>query len=207
MLKKIFNPVAAAVVALLFSGQVNAVVINFDDLVWTPLDPPCLCDQPLTNEYESQGLIIDGGYLMAYDPNDDNVISPDNYLLGSDYLRLDFVGTLPTFISMIVNSFHEEAIYFTVYGQEGLIEQQQTDGYAGPVSTPYRPNQQMTFTHAQGIASIAIHGFYNMRTSAKIDDLTLEYADIPAPSTLFLLLSGLLAMIWMRKYQPQCLRG
>lgn len=180
----------------------HAVIINFDDLTLVPSDPdvPCFCDYPLTNEYASQGLIIEGGFLAEYGEEDKNTVSGPNYLLGSNYLRLSFVGTLPTFISMIVSAAHEEAIYFDVFGSDGLIDEQQTNGYAGPHNdTPYTPNQLMTFTSAEGISSVVIEGFYNLRTSAMIDDLTYEYTSVPAPSSLVLLGLGLLGLAWCRR--------
>ena len=199
ILKRLF---LAVPLGLLVSLPTYAVVINFDDLTLVPSDPefPCFCDYPLTNEYESQGLIIDGGFLAEYWEGHENVVSGSNYLLGSIYLQLNFVGTLPTFVSLIVSAAHEEAIFFDVFGAAGLIDEQQTSGYAGPYNdTPYTPNQLMTFTSAEGISSIVIEGFYNLRTSAMIDDLTYEYTSVPAPSPLILLGLGLLGLAWRKR--------
>ena len=187
---------------LFVSLPASAVVINFDDLTLVPSDPdfPCFCDYPLTNEYESQGLVIDGGFLAEYSEWDENIVSGPNYLMGSNYQQLSVVGALPTFVSMMVSAAHEEAIFFDIFGAGGLIDEQQTSGYAGPYNdTPYTPNQLMTFTSAEGISSIVIEGFYNLRTSAMIDDLTYEYTSVPAPSSLVLLGLGLLGLAWCRR--------
>jgi hypothetical protein len=188
--------------SVVLAAGAQAVVVNFDDLVLVPSDPefPCFCDHPLTNEYESQGMIIDGGFLSEYfDPEGEDTVSGPNYLLGSDYLTIKFIGALPTFVSMFVSASHQEAIFFDVFGSDGLVDEQQTDGYAGPDNdTPYRPNQLMTFTSDLGIAAIHIVGFYNLRASAMIDDITYEYAAVPEPSGFALLCLGLLGVVWQR---------
>ncbi len=201
MLKKIFNRWSALFLLAFLSGTTHAVVINFDDLTLIPSDPefPCFCDHPLTNEYESLGLIIDGGFLGEYGEEYDHVVSGPNFLLGSDTLQLSFVGQLPTFVSMFVSSVREEVIFLKAYGVGGLVDEQQTDGWGGPHNdTPYTPNQLITLASSQGISSIVINGFYNMRTSAVIDDLTFEYANVPGPSPFLLLVSGLLVLGWRK---------
>ncbi|MGM8226663.1 hypothetical protein ACSV5M_08775 [Cellvibrio sp. ARAG 10.3] len=189
-----------------FSGAVHAVLINFDDLTRVPDEDPmqsCFCNHPLTNEYEAEGLIIDGGYLMEYYEEDPNKVSSPNYLLGSHYLTLSFVGKLPTFVSMIVSAANQEAIYFDVFGTGGLIDEQKTNGWAGPYdNTPYTPNQLMTFNAAEGISSIVVQGYYNLRVSSIVDDITYEYANVPAPSPV-ILLSLCLVLLGYRKLKVQ----
>lgn len=201
MFKKIYNRWSVLFLLAFLSGTTHAVVIDFDDLVLDPDHPdyPCFCSHPLTNEYESQGLVIDDGYLSMYSDEYEYAVSGPNYLLGGNYLRLSFVGPLPTFVSMYVSSFHGEAMFLTAFGADGLIEMQQTSGWAGPDrDDPYTPNQLIAFTSAQGISSIAIEGFYNMRVSALIDDLNFEYTSVPAPASIILLLSGIVILMWRR---------
>lgn len=186
-----------------FSGAAQAVLINFDDLVRVPDEDPmqsCFCNHPLTNEYETDGLLIDGGFLMEYYEDDENKVSSPNYLLGSHYLTLSFVGKLPTFVSMIVSAANQEAIYFDVFGTAGLIDEQQTKGWAGPDDdTPYTPNQLMAFKAAEGISSIVIQGYYNLRVSSIIDDINYEYSSVPAPASLWLITIGLLGLAFQRR--------
>jgi hypothetical protein len=196
MLKKTVAPAAIFFSLSLLSSVSHAVLINFDDLVREPGDSefPCFCDHPLTNEYEAQGLIIDGGFLAEYDENS-AVQSGPNYLLGSNFLTLRFVGTLPTFVSMYVSAASMEKIFLNAWGTDGLIGQQQTEGDSSPdEGTPYVPNQFISFTSATGIASITLEGFYNLRVSSMVDDLTYEYASVPEPTPLMLLALGLLGL-------------
>lgn len=187
-------------IALLISlsaGSAHAVFIDFDDITRVPVDG-CFCDHPLSTEYLSKGLLIDGGYLSG-ETNPDG--TNNNHLLASDYLHLIFVGTLPTFVSMQVDAFYDQAVFLTFFGTDGLIATHQTHGWAGSdeLSTPYVPNQHVAFEHSQGISSIGISAFYGMRTGAIIDNLTFTVSrSVPEPSAALLLAIALFT-VWMRQ--------
>lgn len=179
----------------------HAVVINFDDLTLVS-DPvmPCFCDHPLTDEYLAQGLRISEGFLGSYYPSDSHIVSSPNYLLGGQSLSLSFVGELPTFVSMYVTAPRQDAAYITASGPGGWSEEKQTPGWAGPfLSTPWEPKQFISFESATGIARIDFWSWYYTRTSVDVDDLTYEYASVPEPSSLALLVMSLLGVVCFRK--------
>jgi hypothetical protein len=186
-------------IAIGLGSAAQAITINFDDLVYIPGD--CFCDNPLTDQYQSQGLLIDDGYLALTQnlPDSENAVSPPQYLLGGNILQFNFVGALPTFVSMYVSSFFEESIFLNAFDAVGQVTSVKTSGWAGPEdNTPYQPNQYVSFTSPLGFSGITIEGFYNMRVSAAIDNLTYEYASVPEPSSLFMFSVGLLGFGCLR---------
>lgn len=185
------------VLAVFFTTGITnayAALINFDDLVYVPTpDDDCFCDHDLTNQYESQGLLIDGGFLSTSDDGS------NNFLWGGPFLSLKFVGTLPTKITMSVSAALEDVVFLYAFGP-GFNSFKQTLGWAGPFDdTPYSPNQIITFTSASGISGINISAFYDIRVDAMIDDIDSYYsATVPESGSLGLLSLGLLGGLVMR---------
>ena len=178
----------------------HAVVINFDDIKRVHEDPesPSWADQPITDQYASKGLVIDGGWLNSYYEEDPNILSGPNYLQGGPYFGLKFTGHLPKFVSLIVTSSNRDAVYLNALCGDGSTQFRNTPGYAGSDDDPpFEPNQKISFYSALGISYIDISAFYFRRTSAMIDDLTYHY-EIHEPGTLILFAIGLFALIWKR---------
>jgi hypothetical protein len=179
----------------------QAVTINFDDIPRIPgsggPDPGAFYYHPLTDEYLSRGLRIEGGFLVEYGSDYPSPISLPNLLLGSaPQLRLDFVGALPTFVSMYVSSVNRDAIFINAYGPGGVLSQV-ISGYGGPIdTTPSVPNQFITFSSSSGFTSITLYDYWNLRVNATVDDLTYLYAPVSEPSSLALLGLGLLGLAW-----------
>lgn len=194
---RLTHSVGVVVLGIIFSMSPRslAVTIDFDDLV--PIyDPtfPCFCDNPLTDQYASKGLLIENAYLNG--ESHDGGLTYENILLSGPYTRLNFIGNLPTFVEMYVTSAHEDAIYLTAFGVDGFISSAQTPGFAGSDDDPpAAPNQLVSFSSALGIQSITIDSFYFLRTGASIDNLTYTYASaVPEPSSLALLIVGLVPL-------------
>lgn len=192
-----FGAVLFCVLLSLFSVPAKAVVINFDDLVYVPTWPEDFFgDHELTDEYEDQGLLISGGFLSVWHEGTGPSVSGPNYLTAGHDLTLEFIGELPTFVSMYVSSSWGQAVFLSAYSSSGLIASHTTDGWKGFDTDPlYVPNQLVSFSANEGISEISVGDFYGQRTGAMIDDLTFTYsAQVPEPSSVFLFGLGLLAI-------------
>jgi hypothetical protein len=177
--------------ALVMSNNTSATIINFDDLnpVYDEIYP-CWCDNPLSDQYLSKGLRIWGAWV--------NGENSHNNMLTSNWTSLEFVGELPTFFSMNINSVHDDAVSISIYGPNGLISDEHTSGWSGPDEEyiPVIPNEFFSFSTTEGISSILIQGYYGLRTGAEIDNLNFTYSSVPEPSPIVLLSLGLFALLF-----------
>src|SRR6478735_6403612 len=92
-------------IALILINPARATTITFDDIPYIPVDPewPQFDDVHVTDQYLSQGLLIDGGFLGRRYPPEDNLANPQ-YLIGSKFMRMTFVGdALPTYVAMTIS--------------------------------------------------------------------------------------------------------
>ncbi len=172
----------------------KAVFIDFDDL--NPVydeEWPCWCDNPLSDEYLDKGLLINGAWVNGADH--------ENVMLTSNWASLEFVGSLPLFVSMNVTSHYGDAIFLNVYGASGFLFSVFTSGWQGweELSTPVIPGELVSLTATEGIKYITIQGFYGMRIGASIDNLNFTYASAPEPSPLLLAIAGLALILWRRR--------
>ena len=206
--KHFFKHFAAIVLLSILAVQAHAVLINFDDLTYVPVDPsdPFFADVPLDNQYLSQGLSIANAFLLPYDldsSSDPDRISGPNYLLAGasgDYMTLSFVGNLPTYVGMYVGSFSQEMIFTNAYGPSGLVASLHTAGDGGPFNdqSPYVPKQYLSFESATGVSKIEMWGWYGGRVSGFVDDITFTYTSVPEPSSLILFGLGALVLVYRR---------
>lgn len=176
------------------SQNAQATFIDFNDL--NPVYDeqfPCWCDNPLSDEYLDKGMQIYGAWV--------NGENGQNVMLTSNWASIKFVDSLPNFISMNVTSHYGDSIFLQFFGVNGFLFSHSTSGWQGweENSTPVIPNEFVSFNASEGIEYVTIHGFYNMRIGAAIDNLTFENRMVPEPSMLLLLLSGLIGLHWKRK--------
>jgi len=180
--RKISAYFAAIILAAIFSVSAHAVVINFDDLTFVPLDPdsPSFGDHPLSDEYRSQGLLIGNAFLLPYGEGDD-IISDRNYLLAGasgSPMELAFIGQLPTFVGMYIGGNPVGVLHTSVYGPSGLLASHKKEGDGW---------EYVTFESAKGISQIEMWATQQHRVSgAVIDDITFTYASVPEPSSFIL---------------------
>lgn len=193
-IKKLFIT-AATIFSLAVANHAIATVIDFDDLnpVFDP-ENACWCDNPLYDQYVDKGLLIYGAWVVGG--------SSQNQMLTSNWATLEFVGELPTFVSMNVTSVNGDAILLDVYGASGLLYSTATSGWQGleKYSTPAIPDELITFNSDIGISHIDIQGFYNMRIGASVDNLKFTYASVSEPTPFALLSIGLLGIL-LRRYK------
>lgn len=199
-----WSPGKSKLIAALFlfaiSSTSYAVFIDFDDIVARPSEvfDGCFCGHTLSNEYESQGVIFDDGWLFGE-------VLPDgtnrNHVKGFNTIQFSFLDILPTFVSFNASSVFDEAVIVDVFGAGGLLYRTFGSGWVGTEedSTPYIPNELFTLSAAEGISSVSITAFYNLRTGPSIDNLTFDYASVPEPSMFWLMSLGLFGLIWQRR--------
>ncbi|WP_039918623.1 hypothetical protein [Cellvibrio mixtus] len=185
-------------VFVIFSCNAAAVVIDFDDIdVYHDPDGGCFCDNPITDQYRDKGLLVDSGYLSGEKRPDG---TNDNQLLGSLSLTLFFVDNFPNRVSFFVDAVYDQAVFIDAVGLNGWNESKKTDGYGGPFeeNTPYIPHQLVSFYSPEGITSISLSTFYNLRVSTSVDNLSYDYS-LPEPPVLLLVLTGFLVLLSSRK--------
>ena len=205
MISKFKNALFAGIKSVIFLGfsffimsnSAYAVLINFDEL--DPNNYSYEGGNPyLTNEYESQGLVITGSaYLLNWHEGIPSVSLP-NYVIGPGF-GLEFVGNLPTDVSFYFGSSSHSAVFIDVYGpnyEKHLMSSGDNHGITDEY-IPYIPNEFFSFSSPTGISSIAFSGWGDNY----IDDLNYAYADpttVPEPSALLIYLFGLLTLIVSR---------
>lgn len=169
-----------------------AVVIDFEDLnpVYDP-EFPCWCDNPLTDQYASQGMLINGG-AWVIDSDAGKVMRT-----GAGGAGLQFIGELPTFVSMNVTSLQGDSIALEAWDTFGVISHKQTLGWRGTEEDyiPAVPNELISFSAEQGISAITILGFFNLRVEADVDNIRFTYASVPEPSSVALIGLGLFGIL------------
>lgn len=190
-----------AVFLIFLASFTHAAKINFDDIkrVYDPVDPSW-ADQPITGEYLAKGLFVDGGYLNEYFEEEvERFVSGPNYLQGGPYFSLTFVGKLPSLVTMVVSSSHDDKVYLNALCGDGSNLLSETPGWAGPDdNSPFKAKNLITFNSAAGITRIDISAYYFLRTSAMIDDLEFHY-EVPEPTPFLLLAIGGLLIALRRK--------
>ena len=176
-------------------GSAQAITIDFDDFApgsFLPGDPY----NPPINILEQYGIAIDG-YVQ---PVAASTQSAPNFLHGSGPIGVGiyFLDQLPTYVSMYVGSQLEYKVSIRAIGPDGYFEDRLTDGAVRGMeyqtSTPYRPNQFISFYFPGGISSIGLGG----AADVYIDDLTF-IVSVPEPDAFILLWLALL-MIYLRNH-------
>jgi hypothetical protein len=169
----------------------QAVLITFDDL--PPPDPEGgFGSTPVSNEYASLGLVIDGFLGGSGVPGTNQVV------YGAPSLNLSFIGaSLPNYVSMYVSAPNEDKVSVNASGPGGWGQSVDTDGYSWPpgTETPYRDNQYVSLYSPTGISNVNLTAFYYLRTGPVIDNLYFgNVAPVPEPASLAALATGLLVL-------------
>ena len=174
-----------------------AITLTFDELNPADYEGEGVETPFLTNEYESLGLVFDGAAYLHTWTNSQPAMSLPNYVIGPGFI-LNFLGDLPTYVSLFVGSSTGHAVFLDAHGPSGYHESQRTDGelngWGSEESTPYVPNQFVFFSSPMGISSIELSG----QSDAFIDNLTFtNEPSIAAPesSTFILFAIGLLGLM------------
>jgi hypothetical protein len=204
---------SCVIASSLVTSAAHATLISFDDLTQStcPPDPETASCDPLyvTNQYADLGVTFSGAALVVALPGDAAVVSPPNYM--SDFwgpgIDINFSGLLPTAVSLLVSSYVGNASYIDAYDSSGArIQSVITDGNRGlGIPAPaYSPRQLVTFAGAE-IARIHVIDLYERRGFLGVDNLSFarENISVPEPSTLLLIIGGLLASLFARALSPR----
>lgn len=190
--------------ALALVNPARAASITFDDIPYIPVDPewPQFDDVHVTDQYLSQGLLIEGGFLGRRYPPEDNLANPQ-FLFGSKFMRMTFVGDqLPDHVAMTVSSAFDYANIINFYGPDGHLFELLTSGSTGiEPNEPYQENQPISFTSLTGIAEITFEGFYNTRWGTLVDNLQFTSSPptgVPEPGLLLLFCLGIGVLVLSR---------
>lgn len=173
-------------------ANAQAITINFDDL-----NPEDFIDAetgelvPLSNQYETHGVIFEhGAYLLSYSTK-----SLPNYINGPGF-GIRFLEMLPTHVSMYVGSTTGYKVGISALGMNGHVKNYVTDGEVHGMnsedSTPYRPNQFVSFYISEGISYVSFSG----QADTYVDDLSFT---VPEPAAWMLFAIGGLMLILRRK--------
>src|SRR5512139_3805982 len=105
-------------------GVAQAMLVTFVEV------PPPSGDSfdatPVTDQYASLGLLVENGYLAG-----GGGVGGSQSLLGTPYFTLNFIGTLPTFVSLYVSAPNQDKVYVTATGPSGFHDEFATEGW-GP---------------------------------------------------------------------------
>jgi hypothetical protein len=197
LIKTIFSFIAV----MTLCSSAHAVLINFDEL-----DPLMYegnangLPTPLSNEYQSQGVLFNGNaYLLGW-RDDAPPVSTPNYLGGPGF-GLQFIDELPTYVSFYLSSSSHMAIYIDAVGPNYTFQTTSSGedhgGWPEREGTPYIPNELFSLYSPTGISSIE----FNSRGDAHIDDLMYTYSSptqVPEPSTIILFFVGFVGLLLSR---------
>lgn len=192
--RKVCVALCFLVAAIFTMGNAQAITIDFDELDLADFsDLEAGMRIPLSNEYEAKGVIFTGAaYLLNYSTK-----SAPNYINGPGF-GIHFLNILPTHVSMYVGSTVDYKVRIRAIGGSGYVEDKTTDGYVHGMhleeSTPYRPNQFVSFYVPEGISHIEFGG----QADAYLDDLSFTVTE-PATWILFVF-SGLILLLRRRPY-------
>ncbi|WP_323814048.1 hypothetical protein [Cellvibrio sp. NN19] len=181
----------------------RAALIDFNDFVYVPPEDPQWYDTPITDQYVSQGILVQGGYLGKAYYSSQYDLEFSQYLFGSNFMKIKFVDEhLPVYVAMIVSSAFDYANTINFYGPGGYLGKIITSGSMGmEINEPYRPQQPISFAAEGGISEITFSGYYNMRWGTLIDDLQFETSiptSVPESRLLWLFSLGMLMLILCR---------
>lgn len=192
--RKVSVTLCFLVFAIFTMGSAQAITIDFDDL--NPADFEDIEGGgliPLSNEYETEGVIFAGGaYLLS-----NSTKSLPNYINGPGF-GIYFLEMLPTYVSMYVGSTVGYKVGVSAFGINGYVENKTTDGEVHGMhweeSTPYRPNQFVSFYVPEGISHVEFGG----QGDTYIDDLSFS---VPEPAAWILFgISGLILLLRRKRY-------
>ncbi len=184
--------ISTAIFLFSLCTSAHAALIDFDDLNQNSY----ITDEglrPLSNEYQPLGVIFSSSaYLLTWQDYDTPLSLP-NYVSGPGF-SFDFVGDLPTHVSMYISNSIGYAVNVNAFGPNNFHKSITTAGAISGMTddegTPYIANQFIFFHSLAGISSISLDG----QAGASMDNLIFT-SIVPEPSVLVLFGLGIFAII------------
>lgn len=163
-----------------FGVAANAVVIDFDDLVYSS-KPVSAYDQPIDDEYAAKGVTFFETYL------DRDITTLNQFAFGLGGLYMRFPDALPTRVSFDLFTESVDGLDVHIFGPDGTTYENLF--VAG--------NTYLSLINPNGITRIELVN-QQYRTVLGLDNLSITFA-VPEPATIVLLVAGLVLISMARR--------
>ena len=168
--------------AALFSAQAAcATVITFDT---------AKSGTVIGSLYANKGVLFSGATIEDLAGTGIATSTPPNAAVNEDSgsMSFSFTGRLPDEVSFTISTAAQDSVEAVALAADGMEDIVRTSGAAGPFSTPYVPNDLVSFS-LPNIERITLYDFFDLRGDIALDTLRFGATAVPEPSSWLLLVA------------------